>query len=233
MSNGKQATMQNNDIRTQAFEEAAQAVEKLKTRSRSLKVLQGYGDARREAAAAIRALSYTPATLEPIAGNKETQDQVASILLQFGNDKQKAEALAYASSRPVVDAPFQDRVKPWMLACFGGEITADKVERCDRFIEEALELVQAIGYSSDRAHALVDYVFGRPVGDPHQEVGGVMITVAALCLASGLDMDAAGEDELDRIWVNIEKIRAKRAAKPTGSALPVALPASPEGQRHD
>lgn len=131
------------------------------------------------------------------------------------------------SSQPVADAPFQDRVKPWMLACFGEEISNDKLERCDRFIEEALELVQAIGYSTERAHALVDYVFNRDIGEPHQEVGGVMVTLAALCLASGLDMNKAAEDELARIWTKVEKIRAKQAAKPTGSALPISLPASP------
>jgi hypothetical protein len=42
-----------------------------------------------------------------------------------------------------------------------------------------------------------------------------------------LDMNKAGEDELARIWTKVEKIRAKQAAKPTGSALPIALPASP------
>ncbi|WP_210210546.1 hypothetical protein [Brucella anthropi] len=119
--------------------------------------------------------------------------------------------------------PFQNRVKPWMLACFGEEISNDKLERCDRFIEEALELVQSIGYSPDRARALVDYVFNREIGEPHQEVGGVMVTLAALCLASDLDMAKAGEDELARIWTKVEKIRAKQAAKPTGSALPVAV----------
>ncbi len=41
---------------------------------------------------------------------------------------------------------FQNRVAPWMEACFGPEISADRVERNDRFIEEALELVQASGY---------------------------------------------------------------------------------------
>ena len=120
--------------------------------------------------------------------------------------------------------PFQARVRPWMLACFGPEISADRVERGDRFIEEALELVQAIGYSPARAHALVDYVFGRPVGEPHQEVGGVMITLAALCLTCGLNIDRAAEDELARVWEKVDAIRTKQAAKPTGSALPIAQP---------
>lgn len=115
---------------------------------------------------------------------------------------------------------FQLRVMKWMLACFGPEISADRVERNHRFLEEALELVQACGCSKDEAHALVDYVYGRPVGEPHQEVGGVMITLAALCLANGLNMREAGEDELARIWTKIEQIRAKQASKPKHSPLP-------------
>jgi NTP pyrophosphatase (non-canonical NTP hydrolase) len=118
---------------------------------------------------------------------------------------------------------FQARVQRWMLACFNPQIAADELERNDRFVEEALELVQAKGYSAERAHALVDYVFGRPVGEPAQEVGGVMVTLAALCSTAGLDMHEAGERELTRIEQPeiMEKIRRKQAAKPTGSALPV------------
>lgn len=135
--------------------------------------------------------------------------------------------------KPIGSASFQSRVQPWMQACFGPEISADRVERCDRFIEEALELTQAIGYSADRAHALVDYVFGREVGDPHQEVGGVMVTLAALCLACDLDIDRAAEDELARIWTKVDAIRAKQAAKPTGSALPSApILANSTGDHH-
>lgn len=117
----------------------------------------------------------------------------------------------------------QPRVDKWMDACFGDTIKADTLERCDRFTEEALELAQTNpAFTADRAHALTDYVFGRPVGEPSQEVGGVMITLAALCNASGLDMDAAAETELARIWTKVEAIRAKQASKPVGSALPVA-----------
>lgn len=125
-------------------------------------------------------------------------------------------------------ASFQARVKPWMLECFNEAIAADVVERCDRFIEEALELIQANGCPADRAHALVEYVYGRPQGDINQEVGGVMVTLAALCLATGVDMHDAGETELARVWTKIDKIRAKQASKPAGSALPVALATPPE-----
>ena len=115
---------------------------------------------------------------------------------------------------------FQSRVKPWVLECFGEMIAGDREERNHRFLEESLELVQACGCSQHEAHQLVDYVYGRPVGEPFQEVGGVMVTLAALCLANGLDMHENGETELARIWTKVEQIRAKQAAKPKHSPLP-------------
>jgi len=115
---------------------------------------------------------------------------------------------------------FQQRVQPWMMACFGAEISADKDERNHRFFEESTELVQASGMTASEAHQLVDYVYGRPVGEPAQEVGGVMVTLAALCLAQDMDMHVAGETELARIWTKVDTIRAKQAAKPKHSPLP-------------
>lgn len=122
--------------------------------------------------------------------------------------------------------PFQARVQPWMMACFGEMIAGDREERNHRFLEESLELVQSLGCTDSEAHQLVDYVYGRPVGEPAQEVGGVMVTLAALCLANGMDMHAAGETELARIWTKVEQIRAKQAAKPKHSPLPQAGPLS-------
>jgi NTP pyrophosphatase (non-canonical NTP hydrolase) len=127
--------------------------------------------------------------------------------------------------------PLQSRVAPWMQACFGAEIAADTVERRHRFVEEALELLQAMGGTKHEAIQLVDYVFSREKGEPHQEIGGVMITLAALCLAAGLDMHKAGEDELARIWTKVDVIRAKQAAKPKHSVLPVAV--EPRSDRAD
>lgn len=115
---------------------------------------------------------------------------------------------------------FQDRVHPWLMDCFGPEIAGDKIERNHRFLEEALELVQALGCTQSEAHQLVNYVYNRPVGHPPQEVGGVMVTLAALCLAQAMDMHEAGEVELARIWTRVEQIRAKQAAKPKHSPLP-------------
>lgn len=119
---------------------------------------------------------------------------------------------------------FQNEVNCWMMSCFGETISSDKIERADRFIEEALELAQTIpGFTVDRAHALVDYVFSRPIGELPQEVGGVMVTLAALCNTVDVDIEEAAADEVARIWTKVEVIRAKQATKPTGSALPQGM----------
>ena len=98
------------------------------------------------------------------------------------NDARIAEGLGSLSGHDDL-WPLQSRVLPWMLACFGPTIPFDKTERNHRFLEEALELVQSIGCTQSEAHQLVDYVYGRPAGEPSQEVGGVMVTLAALCIA--------------------------------------------------
>ena len=123
---------------------------------------------------------------------------------------------------------FQAEVGRWMLECFGEEIAADRIERADRFLEEALELSQTIpGFTVERARALVEYVFARPVGERGQEVGGVGVTLAALCNTYGLNIADEWQRELARVWTKVETIRAKQASKPTGSALPVAVSSPP------
>lgn len=124
-------------------------------------------------------------------------------------------------TQPVYDLQaFQSRVLPWLLECFGEAITNDATERSHRFLEEAGELVQACGTTRSEAHQLVDYVFSRPKGEKTQEAGGVMVTLAALCIAQKIDMHDCGEVELERIWTRVEQIRAKQAAKPKHSPLP-------------
>lgn len=121
---------------------------------------------------------------------------------------------------------FQYRVAPWLIECFGEAIAQNTQERNQRFLEEALELVQACGATSDEAHQLVDYVFGRDSGEQSQEVGGVMVTLAALCHANGLAMHQSAEVELDRISRPdvMARIREKQKHKPAFSPLPDAQP---------
>jgi hypothetical protein len=123
---------------------------------------------------------------------------------------------------------FQARVAAWAIECFGEEETQNQLIRCDRKLEEDLEFLQSVNYPKERIPALVEYVYNRPKGEPSQEIGGVMVTTAALCHAFGIDMQLAAETELARINQPeiIEKIRAKQAKKAADipfSPLPQAV----------
>lgn len=115
---------------------------------------------------------------------------------------------------------FQKRVLNWLMECFSNEVCCDGIERNHRFLEESLELVQSLGCTRSEAHQLVDYVFNRPIGEPQQELGGVMVTVSALASCHDMDLNDAAEMELARVWTKIETIRAKQLAKPKHSPLP-------------
>lgn len=115
---------------------------------------------------------------------------------------------------------FQIRAFHWMQECFGFLDCTNVPMRRHRFLEEALELDQSAGGTKEEALQLVDYVYGRPVGESAQEIGGVMVTLAGVAEALHVDLDQAAEAELARVWQSIEKIRAKHAAKPQFGPLP-------------
>jgi hypothetical protein len=108
---------------------------------------------------------------------------------------------------------FQERATDWALTCFGEKVVADRQERAFRFLEEALELVQSAGVTKEEAEKLVNYVFSRPVGDPPQELGGTVVTLAVFAGNLGYNMLAAGDFELGRCIQNTAKIQAKQVSK--------------------
>lgn len=118
------------------------------------------------------------------------------------------------------DKTFQMRAMAWATDCFGMKKATSREQRRNRFLEEALELVQACGSTKAEALQLVDYVFARPIGDQAQEAGGVTLTLALMLYVYFIDMDEAGETELARVTDKMEQIRAKEAARPEGSVLP-------------
>jgi len=117
---------------------------------------------------------------------------------------------------------FQDEAMAWAEQCFGplGTNWKGTKERAHRFFEEAAELCQALDMPCGDAHQIVDYVYNRKIGEPMQEVGGVMVTLAVLCGVVGLNLNKASWEEAARCHLAIEKIRAKQAAKRSDSALP-------------
>lgn len=138
------------------------------------------------------------------------------------NEKRRLEKEKSIDSKYSAEGNLQMLVDSWMQNCFGKVIAVDKTERNYRFTEEALELVQACGMSRADAHTLVDYVYDRQIGEKTQEVGGVVVTLAALCTAQGINLMLAAYKEIERIAdpAVMQSIRIKQANKPNRSPLP-------------
>lgn len=94
---------------------------------------------------------------------------------------------------------FQDTIAQWCQDVFGAPCAKDLNERGLRLLEESLETTQALGINPEAAHRLVDYVYGRPVGQLPQEISGVLVTILALAAASGNSAEACLAQEIERI----------------------------------
>lgn len=104
---------------------------------------------------------------------------------------------------------FQDNVGLWVSQTFGEKVMSDIPERCFRFIEEAIELAQAFGVSKEDVLRHVTRTYARPQGEISQEVGGTLVTLAALCQAANLDLQKCGDAELANNWQRKDAIRDK------------------------
>lgn len=93
----------------------------------------------------------------------------------------------------------QKVVAAWAAEAFGVEQATSLPQRGTRLLEEAVEAAQSAGTTREMAHKLVDYVFDRPAGELGQEVGGVSVTLLALCAAASLSADEQEQREIARI----------------------------------
>ena len=103
----------------------------------------------------------------------------------------------------------------WLLDVFEGENLSVE-ERCLRFGEESIELTQALRcVTREQWHALVDQVYDKDIGEPGQELGGVLTTLSALCAITNLNPSLAFDKEFERCRqpAVIEKIRDKHRNK--------------------
>lgn len=89
-------------------------------------------------------------------------------------------------------------VKDWITRVFGLR-TLNLRFRAERVLEEALELAQAAGYPQEKIAALTAKVYANPPGRLRQEVGGVAISVLALCETAGISADECEEQEIQRV----------------------------------
>jgi hypothetical protein len=110
---------------------------------------------------------------------------------------------------------FQERVHDWLVATFEPDYVESLQGRLHAFAEESAEFRQALGYTREQEHAIIDMVYNKPSGKPPQECGGTMTTLAALCHRVQLNMIAEGERELaaNSQPEEMVRIRAKCLAK--------------------
>jgi len=109
----------------------------------------------------------------------------------------------------------QYQVDEWVKLALGEESLRNPKERALRFLEEAFELAQSIRIPEEILRDLLGFVYSRPVGETHQELGGVMLTL--LAAASSLELSAQLElrRELERVQAPevIERVRRRQVEK--------------------
>ena len=110
---------------------------------------------------------------------------------------------------------FQDKIRKFIVDTFGVLLADDTQERCHRFAEESIELLQACGYTKEQMYIMLDYVYEREPGKRQQEVGGVMTTLAGLCSAYNIDMIKQAGREATRAFKMADKIKVKHSNKPS------------------
>lgn len=96
----------------------------------------------------------------------------------------------------------QREMLQWAQDTFGGIEGFDPAsveERARRFLEEAVELCQAVGVTREQAAIVADYVYGRETGKPFQEIGGVMVTLNCLAEVVGESVCKAEVAEFERV----------------------------------
>ena len=98
---------------------------------------------------------------------------------------------------------------------WGNAALNNQQERVQRFAEEAAELVQSCGLDLIQFWYVVSWVYGRPPGPKPREVGGTLVTLAALCHAFRMDMFGCGLAELQRLQEKEpEEMQGRHIAKP-------------------
>jgi hypothetical protein len=123
----------------------------------------------------------------------------------------------------------------WALRSFGRDHVMNIPERALRTGEEAIEYMQASGVPEETALLCVKTVYSRPVGEPEQELGGILLTTAIACEArGGIEPDALLERELARVLDKPAKHFTQRNLEKAhlGLKVPVRRPIFEMGVDH-
>lgn len=108
----------------------------------------------------------------------------------------------------------QKRVAAERAKVFGPLDGRDIGNAVMRVVEEAVETAQALGLDRADVLVLVAHVYGKPAGDPANELGQTRL--ATMGLAAALHVDAEGLERIaaaNFLNADIDALRAKAAAK--------------------
>ena len=104
----------------------------------------------------------------------------------------------------------QKRVVDWVRSTFDEATQANTAERALRFVEEAIELGQAVGVPRRDIDRLADRVYGNPPGEASKEVAGCGITLLSIAGTLGVDFLGVTSAEIERLEAPEMRERARR-----------------------
>jgi len=117
----------------------------------------------------------------------------------------------------------QMKLHRWVRETFGEKAATDRHERIARLLEEVVELAQAESLPSTKVQAIVARVYGRPMGDPRAEVGGVAVTLLAYLASRDWSFVERLRTELDRIYAIPKTTWEKRHAQKAADGIAIDL----------
>lgn len=102
----------------------------------------------------------------------------------------------------------QQAVEEWYETLFKGTPEEHSHETLAmRFLEEAMELAQAMGVTRESALKQLEYTYGRPPGTVREEIAGTVMTLMHCGWSKKIDIQDAAVEELARI--NTPEMRQK------------------------
>jgi hypothetical protein len=108
-------------------------------------------------------------------------------------------------------------VEDWLRRTFGDKSADSAEERAVRLLEEAIEYAQAVARDQAKMHEfvlhMVGEVFKKPKGQPHQELGGIIVCLLAACAQQQVRLDDVARTEIDSVLAISKEDFAKRLKK--------------------
>lgn len=93
----------------------------------------------------------------------------------------------------------QGLIYNWTVAMFGSARATSKKERALRFIEEEVELVQALGLNHEEVAAVVNRNYQADVGNVAKELAQTQFTLYPLAESIGEDAEELCRSEFNRV----------------------------------